>query len=169
MVSRIFGPMHSPWFYVDYAIHFLMSHSRHGTHSPFVYRLVDEVIYAPRKGQEPLPKVERLITRLIGRFTPDAIYRIGDRPTKHPVDFVIADVGDLETVASTAFSIKQLWPQFHAGSVLVLIGIYRNKRMKALWRSIQMRPDVTVTIDLFHLGLVFFHKGQAKENFRIRF
>lgn len=32
-------------FFIDYLGHFLTANSRHGVHSPFVYRLVDEVIY----------------------------------------------------------------------------------------------------------------------------
>lgn len=32
-------------FFLDYASHYLSSNSRHGVHSPFVYKLVDEVIY----------------------------------------------------------------------------------------------------------------------------
>ena len=40
-------------FYLKYLRHYLISHSRHGTHSPFVYKLVDEVLY--RK-----PTVEQL-------------------------------------------------------------------------------------------------------------
>jgi len=136
---------------MDHIIHFLMSHSRHGTHSPFVYRLVDEVIYAPRKVGEPRDKVQRLISRLVSRFKPD---------------FVIINGNNVEAIAS---QLGRVWPHLHAGSVLILNDIYRNRRMKALWQIVQERPDVTVTIDLFHLGLVFFHKGQAKEDFRIRF
>ncbi len=158
--------MHGPRFYVDYALHFLTSHSRHGTHSPFVYQLVDEVIYVPRKKQESPDKVERLICRLVSRFSPGCVFRIGDPQPTRPLDFVIADGDHMETVASQLW---QLWPQLHAGSVLILIGIYRNSEMKELWRTIQERSDVTVTVDLFHLGLVFFHEGQAKEDFRIRF
>lgn len=32
-------------FLIDYAAHYLQSNSRHGVHSPFVYNLVDQVIY----------------------------------------------------------------------------------------------------------------------------
>ncbi|GGC24426.1 hypothetical protein GCM10011386_15480 [Parapedobacter defluvii] len=158
--------MRSPRFYVDYILHFLTSHSRHGTHSPFVYKLVDEVIYAPRRSQEPLGKVERLIARLIARFTPDTVYRIGEPLPTYPLDLVIVNGNDVDRLTS---QLRQLWSQLHTGSVLVLIGIYRGKQMRKFWRTLQKRPDVTVTVDLFHLGMVFFHEGQAKEDFRIRF
>src|SRR5690606_16115486 len=46
LIAVIFAPMYKLRFHFEYVRHFLMSHSRHGTHSPFVYRLVDEVIYA---------------------------------------------------------------------------------------------------------------------------
>lgn len=158
--------MHGLRFYIDYTYHFLTSHSRHGTHSPFVYRLVDEVIYAPRKRQESPHKVERLISRLVSRFNPGDVYRLGNPLPSHPLNFVIADGNDAELLAS---QLSQLWPQLHVDSVLVLTGIYRDRRIKALWHTLRERSDVTVTIDLFHLGLVFFRKGQAKEDFRIRF
>src|SRR5690606_7037299 len=32
-------------FFVDYLKHYLTSNSRHGVHSPFVYNLIDSVIY----------------------------------------------------------------------------------------------------------------------------
>src|SRR5690606_3191570 len=34
-------------YYFDYIYHFLVSNSRHGTHSPFVYALTEKVIYNP--------------------------------------------------------------------------------------------------------------------------
>jgi hypothetical protein len=41
--------------------------------------------------------------------------------------------------------------------------------MEEAWEEIKSNPLVTVTIDLFFLGLVFFRKEQAKENFIVRF
>ncbi len=46
--------------------------------------------------------------------------------------------------------------------------IYLNSEMQEAWEIIKKRPEVTVTIDLFQLGIVFFRKEQAKEHFKIR-
>ena len=144
-----------------------MAHSRHGTHSPFVFRLVDEVIYAKRLSGEPRDKVKRLTTRLIDWFQPRTVYMLGnEQPPISRLDFVAVDCGILDKPVS---EIKKLWPQLHAGSVLVLSDVYRDNEAKALWQFIKAQPDVTVTIDLFRAGLVFFRLGQAKEDFKIRY
>jgi len=40
--------------------------------------------------------------------------------------------------------------------------------MEAAWEIIKTHPKVTVTIDTFQWGLVFFRKEQPKEHFVIR-
>ncbi len=60
-------------------------------------------------------------------------------------------------------------PALHEGSVMIFDDIYWSKGMEAAWEEIKAHPQVTVTIDLFWIGLVFFRTGQAKEHFRIRF
>ena len=40
--------------------------------------------------------------------------------------------------------------------------------MKEAWAQIKAHPQVTVTIDLFWIGLVYFKKDQAKEDFVIK-
>ncbi len=154
-------------FYFEWLVHFLSANSRHGTHSPFVYQLVDEVVYAKRLPGEPGDKVKRLIGRLINRFQPGIVFTLANEPMPTSrLDFVIIDAGALERPVA---QVEALWPQLHAGSVLVLSDHYRDTESKALWQSIKIKPEVTVAIDLFRVGLVFFHSGQAKEDFKIRF
>lgn len=59
--------------------------------------------------------------------------------------------------------------RFHPGTLLIIKGIYNNSEIKAAWKEIKAHEQVTVTVDLFWIGLVYFRKGQAKEHFKIRF
>lgn len=167
MVCIIFAAVNNLRFHLDWIMYFLSADSRHGTHSPFVYALLDEVIYARRRADEPKGKVVRLVARLVDRFQPATVHvPHRDSPTSSPLDLVLLDSGNPDTLFA---QLDALWPQFHSGSVLVLTGIYRTKDAKRRWQAIKTKPDVTVTIDLFRVGLVFFHNGQAKEDFKIRY
>lgn len=48
-------------FFIDYLAHFLKANNRHGVHSPFVYHLVDEVIYdfSEKDYQRPLENLRK--------------------------------------------------------------------------------------------------------------
>lgn len=56
----------------------------------------------------------------------------------------------------------------HNNSIFIFDDIHWNKEMTEAWHIIKEHPKVTVTIDIFHLGIVFFRKEQAKEHFTIR-
>ncbi len=57
----------------------------------------------------------------------------------------------------------------HNDSVFVFDDIHWSAEMEEAWEIIQRSPEVTVTIDLFFIGLVFFRKESTKEHFVIRF
>lgn len=56
----------------------------------------------------------------------------------------------------------------HNNSFWIFDDIYWNKEMQEAWKEIKIHPKVTVTIDVFHWGIVFFRIEQAKEHFTIR-
>ena len=58
---------------------------------------------------------------------------------------------------------------FHNNSVVVINNIHQSKEMEEVWRKIMTQKEVTISIDLFFIGLVFFRKEQVKENFIVRF
>lgn len=59
----------------------------------------------------------------------------------------------------------------HAGprSVIVVGDIHWSAGMETAWKEIKKDPAVTLTIDLFDLGLVFFHTDRAKQHFTLRY
>jgi len=56
----------------------------------------------------------------------------------------------------------------HNGSVFIFDDIYWSKEMTEAWETITQHPKVTVSIDTFFWGFVFFRKEQKKEHFIIR-
>ncbi len=256
-------------FVSDYLKHRLTAKSRHGTHSPFVYKLVDEVIYDFKSKNEynsieeqrkkllhddtlitvtdlgagshlnknrqkkvreiaknalKTPTLAQLIYRLaknshpanmielgtclgittayLSRACPDAdIITIEGCPETAKkayqsfqdleLENVELQVGNFdELLPAVIEQAKQLdfvyidgnhrkdatlnyfhWclPKVHEHSLLIFDDIYWSKGMKEAWEEIKNHPDVTVTVDLFWIGLVYFKKGQVKEHFKIKF
>lgn len=55
-------------------------------------------------------------------------------------------------------------------TILVFDDIHWSREMEAAWEEIKAHPSVTLTIDLFFIGLVFFRMEQkVKQDFVIRF
>jgi len=53
--------------------------------------------------------------------------------------------------------------------VLIIRGIHESKEMESMWLETLSDKCLFVSLDLFEIGIVFFHKGLQKENFIIRF
>ena len=53
-------------------------------------------------------------------------------------------------------------------SIVVVDDIYWSKEMFAAWEKIKFNDRVTLSIDLYKLGIVFFHKVKVKEHYKIR-
>jgi predicted O-methyltransferase YrrM len=58
--------------------------------------------------------------------------------------------------------------KIHPNTIFIFDDIHWSKEMTAAWQTIKKHPKVTVTIDNFFWGIVFFREEQAKEHFIIR-
>jgi predicted O-methyltransferase YrrM len=252
----------------DYLLHRLRAKNRHGVHSPFVYRLVDKVIYdfssqkvypeaeelrrqlildtrmitvtdlgagshvnnnrqkkisdIARNALKP-PQLAQLLYRLAAEMKPRSIIELGtclgvttvylqkavpgakvytlegcpetakiatetfkkaavNNVALHTgnfddtlpgvikgleeVDFVFVD-GNHQKEATLKY-FEWCLPKVNENTLLIFDDIYWSEGMKEAWTQIKAHPQVTVTIDLFWIGLVFFRKGQVKEDFLIK-
>lgn len=256
-------------FLADYFKHRLTAKSRHGTHSPFVYKLVDEVIYdfSVKKVYEDIekqrkkllnddtlltitdlgagsrlnqnrqkrvsqlaknalknPRLAQLIYRLAHHHPAQKIIELGtclgittaylaraneeanvvtmegcpetadvayqnfvsleltnielqvgnfnellpkEVEASDRLDFVYIDGNHTKEATLNYFNL--CLPKIHEGTLLVFDDIYWSKGMKEAWEEIKAHAQVTVTVDLFWIGLVYFRKGQVKEHFKIKF
>lgn len=57
----------------------------------------------------------------------------------------------------------------HNDTVFLFDDIHWSKGMERAWARVRAHEQVTVSIDLYHLGLVFLRKEQQKEHFTLRY
>lgn len=57
--------------------------------------------------------------------------------------------------------------RMHDDSILVLDDIYWSEEMTKAWEEIKAHPQVTHSIDLFSVGIVFFKPDLVKTNYRL--
>ncbi len=107
---------------------------------------------------------QRNITPLLGSFRsllPEALRTIG----RLDMAFLDGHHAKGPTLDHFAMCLSHA----HTDSVLVLDDIHWSRGMEEAWEEIKRHPQVTVTIDLYDMGLVFLRKEQAREHFTLRY
>ena len=82
------------------------------------------------------------------------------------IDLVFID-GNHQKEATLSY-FQKLLPLAHNETVFIFDDIHWSAGMEEAWKEIQANPKVTVSIDSFFWGLVFFRKEQKKEHFVLR-
>jgi hypothetical protein len=63
-----------------------------------------------------------------------------------------------------------LLPHLNAQSIVIINNIHAGKPLEAVWQNLQQHSFVTLSIDLFQLGLIFFRsENKIPQHFTIRF
>jgi predicted O-methyltransferase YrrM len=84
------------------------------------------------------------------------------------VDFAFIDGNHRKEPTLNYF--HQLLETSTPSTIFIFDDIHWSKDMEAAWMEIQQHPAVTLTIDLFFIGIVFFRQEQkVKEHFSVRF
>ena len=82
-------------------------------------------------------------------------------------DFAFYNIKNNESLTLSEFMNHLKY--FHNNSIVAINNIHQTREIEEVWRKIITQKEVTISIDLFFIGLVFFRKEQVKENFIIRF
>lgn len=103
------------------------------------------------------------VEQYLGRFEaqlPIALRELGE------LDYLFVD-GNHRKAPTLAY-FEQCLAHAHEASVFIFDDIHWSAEMEEAWEIIQQHPKVTVTIDLFFFGVVFFRKeNHAKEHYRL--
>jgi predicted O-methyltransferase YrrM len=83
------------------------------------------------------------------------------------IDFLYVDAN--HRFEPTVRYFEDCLPYANNNSLFIFDDIYWSPGMTQAWEYIKAHPRVSLTVDLFWIGLVFFRKEQVKENFTLRF
>ena len=84
-----------------------------------------------------------------------------------PLDYAFID-GD-HTYDGTLHYFKLLKKHVGEDSILIFHDIHWSKDMQKAWNELKQDPEVSISIDLFFMGILFFKKALSKQDFVLRF
>ncbi|HET8804382.1 MAG TPA: class I SAM-dependent methyltransferase [Aequorivita sp.] len=88
----------------------------------------------------------------------------GNTSEKYDLIFIDGDHNGERTLGYFNSLLKNI----HNDSIMVFDDIYWSKNMTEAWQQIIANEKITVSIDTFQWGMVFFRKEQPKQHFIIR-
>lgn len=81
-------------------------------------------------------------------------------------DFAVMDANHRYEAALQQFELLKSSRAYHA--CLILDDVYWSAGMTRAWKEIQQDPAVSVSVDFFHFGIVFFRPEMQKQHFVLR-
>jgi hypothetical protein len=184
-LSRSKFELHSPFVYKIYS-----EILKDKTNYPEYHTLREEMVTNSKVSF----KSHRLLFRLSRYFKPKTILIIGKKdeikcsyltlgsPGSRLINFhenlsLMADpaVFDMVIVAGDLSKVhlldyfSRIMQHIHNDSVLIFNNMHSSREMIEAWNEIKNHPSVTLTIDLFHTGLVFYKEELSKEDFILRY
>ncbi|WP_298472502.1 hypothetical protein [uncultured Maribacter sp.] len=153
----------------------LRATNQHGVHSPFVYSYVTKCLYSKKKYAST--KSADVLLKSIDYFKIKSLKINSESELyKHQIK---KRFPGLNTNTSTYDAIymndcltwdKEIEKKEIKNTSWVFIkSIHHSKESSSQWNNIIALDEVTVSIDLFYCGVLFFRREQEKEHFKIRY
>ena len=88
-------------------------------------------------------------------------------PTLSQVDLAFVDAN--HTQASTLAYFYALLKKVNEDSIIILDDIHWSRGMKLAWHEISKHPEVTCSLDLYQVGIIFFKSTLQKQHWVLHF
>lgn len=172
------------WFSLKSYFWFLcQSSNQHGVHSPFVYQLVTRCFYQ-NKIKYPQWTNQKKVLRLKDKqflwrfFQYTQPSKIIDLTANNDLNNLCSKERTIITDKNIYYfgnNIQMAFSSLNAKNILiknddiwVLYKPHQDKTSARVWKSLQSNSLITLTIDVYWFGLIFFRKEQPKQDFKIR-
>lgn len=124
----------------------MTSNSRHGTHSPFVYALADELIY-----NKSVKRSNSLMEDIITYYGQKGV----DTKSFLTIDLEECNVEELADLQNEYY--------------MIFVEHIHHGQSERKWKQMQKDTRFIVLIDLFHFGIICKRKEQHKDTFKLRY
>lgn len=169
----------------------------HGVHSPFVFRITKALntktnVIVKTDDQKVLSQeATEIVCRILVNLKCERLVALGDdtsainqlvrkcgeelnlklwflstfAPISGNLDLVYISAMDSQAILP---QIERLLPNIGSNTVCVISKIHNSAQAEYDWETLKKDPRITVSVDTYHLGIIFFRPEQAKEHFMIR-
>ncbi len=160
--------------FLSYLSFYFRATNEHGVHSPFVYDYVTKCVY--KKSSLRLPVTLKILVKSLHYFECTTLGLLHEKSdAKQRIKHVCPDISISLTKPDALYSeIENLEFKdidsfhLHNDTVLIVNNIHKSAPNFEKWEALKKLPQVSVTVDLFYCGVVFFRKEQVTEHFKIR-
>ncbi len=164
------------WFRLFSFLKFLSkSKNEHGVHSPFVFSYVTQCLYSKQKFDQD--KTADVLLKSIGYFDIKTIYINQNQDLEELIKAQYPSIRTSENTVDLLFSkhldaygLDRLLSsgKLHNDSMVLIDSIHEDPESEQEWKDLIESPNISVSMDLFHCGVLFVRKEQVKEHFTIR-
>lgn len=160
---------------IAYLKFLITSTNAHGVHSPFVFNYVTQCLYAPQKRAKD--KAVNVLLKSLDYFNAKTLQIQEAHPAKKQVaqhyphlrwEARSFDVVYTDRLTPKALNTLLSEGMLHNDSLLLINAPYKTSESQKNWKALIASPKITVSLDLFYLGVLFIRKEQVKEHFTIR-
>ncbi len=141
----------------------LAAKGRHGTHSPFVYDLVENVLQDKARKAKGTHKYSKLLNALTEHYHYHSMLNLNDPGTTAHVNGV-PDMVMLPAASPDQWQqlVHICAPTLLGGGLVIVPSIHRSKAHTDAWRALCKDGFIKLSIDLYAIGLLFA-KPEFKE------
>ncbi len=163
---------------IEYLKYIWRAKGRHGTHSPFVYNFIEQILLSKgpieRDHIVVYPELALRYENLLSRIAQHFGYKTITDTTKSPGQLAATKTNMLLMSASAPERwVAVLDESLHTlndKSMVAVAGIHQSEKHGSAWKTMCKKEQVKMSLDLYGIGLLLFREEfKVKQHFILKY